>query len=143
MTTQVRSTFENPLTREQRRPFDHIKFGQLLFSEPEMAVRRRMNQGLFETLHRGLPAARHREAEALVRGYGNGFEDFFILFYPFVWSFLYWLPTSHRREALPIELVRAHGLSLFLHLWDDHLCDGQLPVDMLRLQIRTAVWSRP
>src|SRR3954454_8215082 len=64
-----------------------------------------------------------------------------------MWSFLHWVPAAHPglavKHATALEHAQeAHALSLFLHLWDDHLSDAQLPPNLMRLQLRAVAWER-
>ena len=132
--------FSSPLARPQLRYFDYLNFGRLTLSSPELAIRKHMAQQL-ETTFEGLPERLRGEVRRLLDGYSASTNDFFSLFYPFIWSFFFWLPKYGDGIELPNSAVRAHALSLFLHLWDDHLTDGQLSVDALRLHMRTVAWD--
>ena len=87
----------------------------------------------------GLPASLRDEAEATLSGYCRGRAHFIALFYRPVWSFLHWLPPP---DSLLLEQAcRVQAAALFLHLWDDHLSDGQLAPDLVRLHLRSLVWQ--
>ena len=83
------------------------------------------------------------EGSAIIDAYSGRAGEFYRLFYLPVWSFLHWIPASADIALDPVlvdDARTAQALGLFLHLWDDHLCDGQLSTDLLRLQIRTEAW---
>lgn len=107
-------------------------FGTPIVAEPVANLRAELNAIVLDTAA-SLPEPLRAEAEAIVRGYGGG--DFLSLFYVPMWSFLHWLDVDRDAKV-------AQAQALFLHLWDDHLCDGQLPLDLLRLQLRSAAWNR-
>jgi hypothetical protein len=138
------STFESPLLIK-----NHTKFRELHFAEVEVGaelveLRQRLNDILVATASQ-LPPPLARELKSIIKGYAGGKDNFFALFYVPVWSFLHWAPAAAQREVAHealSEAKTAHALSLFLHLWDDHLCDGQLQPDLLRLQFRTLAWQR-
>ena len=86
----------------------------------------------------GLPAALRAEAEATLSGYCRGRPHFIALFYRPVWSFLHWVGPCD--PQLLEQACRVQAASLFLHLWDDHLSDGQLAPDLVRLHLRSLAW---
>jgi hypothetical protein len=134
--------FESPLLIKHRTEFTAIKFGSVSMA-PQV---RRMQEALNDSLHAlvsELPSPLAAAARATLEAYSGGDKNFYSLFYVPVWSFLHWATTE---VPAPAEIVTtattAHAISLFLHLWDDHLSDGQLSVDLLRLQLRTIAWQR-
>jgi hypothetical protein len=140
----MQSTFESPLLIKSHTEFTALDFGPVE-QAPEIArLRMELNNILWQTTA-PLPSELSDEARSILSSYSGGDRDFYRLFYVPIWSFLHWLP-SVSREAVDQEILRAartaHAMSLFLHLWDDHLCDRQLPVDMLRLHVRTLAWER-
>jgi 4-cresol dehydrogenase (hydroxylating) len=89
----------------------------------------------------GLPEGLARDARAALAAYAGKHPTFFGLYYRPTWSFL-------ARVALPgpaarhrPRLRRLHALTLFLHLWDDHLADGQLAPTLGRIHLRSRAWS--
>jgi len=120
-------------------------YAALGFGEPErgpavLALRDNLELRLHATMA-PLPAALRSEAISLIDAYGGGPRRFIGLFYQPVWSYLAWLPLDGAIAPDLLGAARtAQALGLFLHLWDDHLCDGQLKVDQLRLQMRTLAW---
>jgi len=66
-------------------------------------------------------------------------------FYPPSWSILYWLFVSFGgARVLPFSGLRdyftIHASAMLLHLLDDHLTDGELPVTHLTLLLRSQIW---
>ena len=140
---QMQIVQESPLLIRTRTEFTEIGFGEV-FDVPEAAqLRRDLNNILFATV-RTLPEPIAQRNAALLDVYSGRRGDFFSLFYTSVWSFLHWVVAD--RADVPSDLKNAaqsaHAMSLFLHLWDDHLCDGQLETDIARLQLRTIAWER-
>lgn len=138
------SDFEGPLLVRQRTEFTSIDFGRIE-AAPEIEQLRHTLNALLLELIATLPKAQQPAAKSIIRGYAGGRNDFYQLFYPPSWSFLHWATVSpHPSPTAEVRLAAqtAHALSLFIHLWDDHLCDRQLPIDLLRLQLRTLAWQR-
>jgi hypothetical protein len=137
------SHFVSPLRIPRHTAFTAVRFGEVALRPEITALRRELDGQLSAVLTR-LPHPLWREAVSTIDRYAGEAGHFYRLFYVPVWSFLHWVPAAAQRPLDPAVLQNAktaHGLSLFLHLWDDHLCDGQLPVDLLRLQIRTEAWQ--
>lgn len=135
--------FVSPLWIAAPDAFTAIDFGAVSLGPDLARLRATLGDCLQRTAAR-LPPAWLPEAQRVLAGYSGGRGDFFRLFYVPTWSFLHWVPASAGRP-LPSDGLslahRAHALALFLHLWDDHLCDGQLVTDLLRLQLRTLAWE--
>ncbi|MBT4638573.1 MAG: hypothetical protein HOC09_07085 [Deltaproteobacteria bacterium] len=61
------------------------------------------------------------------------------------WSIIYWL-TLPNPGVLKLndeeinQAITAHTMALFLHAFDDHLTDGEIPVSHLALQLRSQSW---
>jgi len=91
-----------------------------------------------------LPPAMAKEAAGELKMYAGHRPRFIDLFYVPIWSFLHWIPVAHPgMDAGALEKAQeAHALSLFLHLWDDHLSDAQLLPNLMRLQLRAVAWER-
>ena len=136
------SEFLSPLRIQRVDDFTRLRFGEVNLNPEVAALRLEFERRLSNVLAL-LPGPLWRECLGAVDGYGGGGGKFYHLFYPPVWSFLYWIPAVARRPIDPAMLshaTTAQALALFLHLWDDHLCDGQLPLDMARLQARCEAW---
>jgi hypothetical protein len=70
--------------------------------------------------------------------------SFFDKFHAPAWTILDWLDP--RRETIDPATMRTavgtQAMALFLHMFDDHLSDGDLPFGHLLLQLRTEAWMR-
>ncbi len=130
--------FRSPLLRRRRDPLNRLRFGTSAPEPAREALRERLDASLRATVA-ALPRALRAEAAALLDGYGAGKLSFIGLFYSPTWSFLAERPLADEAQALA-ERAQAHAL--LLHLWDDHLCDGQLAPDLVRLHLRTIAWQR-
>ena len=127
-----------------RHGFAAIDFGPVAGGDALDALRADLHQRLDAALD-GFTEPLRSDARSQVATYRDNGGSFFRLFYVPIWSFLHWVPTAAQRpvDLAVVDAARtAHALALFLHLWDDHLCDGQIPLDPLRLQMRTAAWER-
>jgi len=72
--------------------------------------------------------------------------DFLQHFKKPTWTVVHHLCNKHISNNTDKDLIFTHalyaqGLSLFLHTLDDHLCDGDLPIDHVMLIFRNAVWN--
>jgi len=145
MSEELQSSFRSPLRISVRTEFNAIRFGRVELDNAVAGLRQQLNQILFRVAA-DLPEPLAAEACVVLRNYPGGDGDFYKLFYVPIWSFLHWVPAAVSEPTAGDELLltanTAHAMSLFLHLWDDHLCDQQLPVDLLRLQLRTVAWER-
>lgn len=131
-------SFRSPLLRRRRDALSQLRFGAPADDPERERLRERLDASLRTTVA-ALPQALREPAAALLDGYGAGKLSFIGLFYTPTWSFLAERPLPDEAQGLA-EQVQAHAL--FLHLWDDHLCDGQLAPDLVRLQLRTLGWQR-
>ncbi|HST61377.1 MAG TPA: hypothetical protein VLK84_21915 [Longimicrobium sp.] len=135
--------FESPLLLRVHTEFTAIDLGRVQAAPGVQSLRGALDDAL-DGVVAALPAPLDAEARALLAGYAGG-GSFFGLFYVPVWSFLHWAPAAAPLPP-PAQVLgtarTAHALALFLHLWDDHLSDGQLAPDLLRLQLRTLAWAR-
>jgi hypothetical protein len=95
-----------------------------------------------------LPPTLREEALNELIVYAKPRPRFLDLFYIPIWSFLHWVSAvrqgagSNRLQPMIEQAEHAHALSLFLHLWDDHLADSQLKPNLLRLHLRAIAWQR-
>lgn len=125
--------FESPLRIGMHTEFTAIAFGRPVVPPEVARLRMSMNEDLGAMMD-ALPAALATEQRAVLDAYSGG--DFISLFYAPMWSFLHWVGGAE----LP-RLRAAHAASLFLHLWDDHLSDGQLGLTITRLHVRSVAWD--
>ncbi|MES2949267.1 MAG: hypothetical protein V4858_12075 [Pseudomonadota bacterium] len=135
--------FQSPLTVTSVSSFNALAFGVPALPDALLALRRDLQSRLHGTLQY-LPHAMRLEAQGMVQAYSGHPEEFYRLFYQPVWSFLHWV-MANATPTIPASAIddarTAQALGLFLHLWDDHLCDGQLATTQLSLQVRTDAWS--
>ncbi len=135
--------FNSPLRITEQTIFTRIDFGPASAGPEIVRLRQSMNASLLR-LAEALPESLREEANAILYGYADG--DFFRLYYVPMWSFLHHAIESSLdsrfNQAMQHEAKEAHAMALFLHLLDDHLCDGQLRTTMLLLQLRTLAWQR-
>lgn len=133
---------QSPLLVQVHTELKSIGFGDVVVV-PEIArLQRELNLILTGTLKR-LPEPLAAESRSLLNTYSGRRGDFFSLFYVPIWSFLHWTLVNNGsvQPSLAQAAQTPHAMALFLHLWDDHLCDGQLDVDITRLQLRTVAWQ--
>jgi hypothetical protein len=125
-----------------------IDFGTVDFFEEEEKFRGELNQGML-SFCKSLPKSMQTEtALFLVEYFRTSFAEglnFVKYFYVPAWSVLYWLvrscPDNKKLDRIEIEDAKTgHTMAMFLHAFDDHLTDGQLPVTHLALLIRSQSW---
>jgi len=125
-----------------------VDFGTVNLSREEEAFRGELNREML-SLCEYLPKSMQTEAvlflmKYLQASFGSGL-DFVNYFYPPAWSILFWLHRScpDNIKLDPKYVVAAktgHTMAMFLHAFDDHLVDGQLPITHLALLIRSQAW---
>src|SRR5438876_2059154 len=140
---KMQSEPESPLLIRFETEFTAIGFGRVYTIQETAQLQRDLNSILDNTVG-ALPSSLAGKSAALLDVYSGGRKDFFSLFYVPIWSFLHWMFVDRPDASADLKNTArtAHAMSLFLHLWDDHLCDGQLEVDIARLQLRTIAWQR-
>lgn len=140
----------NTCCGDERLGRPRLRFGEVRLCREADAYRQKMNHEMIALL-KSLPSAMH--ADALVFFMGPlGIPilpqfDFFRRYFTPAWSVLYWLEQrAAPRAALSSEARRkartAHAMALFLHWFDDHLHDDQLPASHLTLLLRSQAWLR-
>lgn len=135
--------FKSPLASSGVSPFGAWDFGVPVLPPALQALRHTLQVRLNASMAR-LPPAMQEEALGIIAAYSGPAPDFYGLYYQPVWSFLHWVVVA-AAEPVPATIVddaiTTQAMALFLHLWDDHLCDGQLPTTQLSLQVRTDAWA--
>jgi hypothetical protein len=126
-----------------------IDFGAVNLSQEEEGFLEQLNREMLSFCDY-LPKSIRTEAVFFLMKYlRTSFNDginFFNYFYTPAWSILFWLNQScpDNRKLDPKSLKdanTAHSMAMFLHAFDDHLNDGQLPVTHLALLIRSQCWT--
>ena len=137
------TNFVHPLAIDGSSPFVIYDFGAFAPDPNIVAQADRLEVKLALAVG-DLPPAMAKEAAGELKMYAGHRPRFIDLFYVPIWSFLHWIPAAHPGiDAGALEKAQeAHALSLFLHLWDDHLSDAQLPPNLMRLQLRAVAWER-
>jgi hypothetical protein len=125
-----------------------IDFGPVNLAQEEEKFRGELNQEMLSFCE-FLPRSMQTEAALfLVQYLRTSFADglnFVRYFYVPAWSILYWLiqscPDNKTLDPKLIANARTgHVMAMFLHAFDDHLTDGQLPITHLALLIRSQSW---
>lgn len=149
-------------------PEPRITLASLDFLRPplppdQQSILTRLNLSILEQC-RAMPESLAGDTALLLQKHYTGFAPgnagrlYTDAFYPSAWTILDWLAKreSPKRDRLDRgsktslqnidepELDRffqIQAIVMFLHMFDDHLCDGDLPVDPLTLQFRSRLWS--
>lgn len=125
-----------------------LDFGTVNFSREEEAFRGELNREML-SLCEYLPESMRTEAALfLIKYLQASFSDglnFVNYFYAPAWSILFWLHRScSDNKKLDPKYMKdaktAHTMAMFLHAFDDHLTDGQLPITHLALLMRSQSW---
>ncbi len=141
--TSAAGLTESPLLDRADRRLVGACLGPALEMAPVVELSERLGTAMMASVGQ-LPPDLASGGGELLRVYADAArpEDFVGLFPVPVWSFLHWARAGAGTgdDDAWHALEQAHALSLLIHLLDDHLLDGQLPVDMLGLQLRTVAW---
>ncbi len=125
-----------------------VDFGAVNLSREEEAFRGELNREML-SLCDYLPKSMRTEAALfLVRYLQASFSsglNFVNYFYAPAWSILFWLHRScpdNRKLGLKYlkDAKTGHTMAMFLHAFDDHLTDGQMPITHLALLMRSQSW---
>jgi len=125
-----------------------VNFGAVNLSREEEAFRGELNREML-SLCEYLPQSMQTKAVLFLVNYlrtsFDGSQNFVGYFYVPAWSILFWLHRScpDNRKLHPNYVKDAkigHTMAMFLHAFDDHLTDGQLPATHLALLIRSQAW---
>ncbi|MCG6535942.1 MAG: hypothetical protein L7F78_14870 [Syntrophales bacterium LBB04] len=127
-----------------------VDFGKDKLSKRETIFYRRFSNEIF-SLCRSLPESAQTDAILFLMRYSRinlkDKPDLFANYYPPAWSIIYWLsrystlPAKRLKEQDVTNAVTAQSMAMFLHSLDDHLTDGQVPVSLLTLLLRSQAWS--
>jgi hypothetical protein len=127
-----------------------VNFGTVNLSREEEAFRGELNQEML-AFCKYLPKSMQTKAALFLIKYLHvSFNDglnFINYFYAPAWSILFWLyqscPNNRKLDPKYVKDAKTgHTMAMFLHAFDDHLTDGQLPVTHLALLMRTQSWMR-
>ncbi len=126
-----------------------MDFGAVNLSREEKEFGRELNREMLSSCEH-LPKSMRTEAalflvDYLHASFRNGL-NFVNYFYAPAWSILFWLHRScpdHKRLGPKYmkEAKTGHTMAMFLHAFDDHLIDGQLPVTHMALLMRSHCWG--
>jgi hypothetical protein len=125
-----------------------VDFGAVNLSREEEEFRGELNREML-SFCRYLPKSMQTKAVLFLMKYLHvSFSDrlnFANYFYAPAWSILFWLhrscPDNERPDPRYLQYARTgHAMAMFLHAFDDHLTDGQLPITHLALLMRSQSW---
>lgn len=121
-----------------------IDFGPIALNDEQRALLGKLNRFIPELIA-GLPGPLRDGAALFVqehyaRNSLKRFLNFYDKYYPPAWTMLYWLKNDVSATAFEHGL-RAQAMAMFLHMYDDHLTDGQIRLDHMHLQLRTHAWG--
>jgi hypothetical protein len=125
-----------------------VNFGTVNLSREEEAFRGELNREMLSFCEY-LPKSMRTEAALFLVEYLRtsfvGGLNFVNYFYAPAWSILFWLlqscPDKRKLDSKYLKDAKTgHTMAMFLHAFDDHLTDGQLPITHLALLMRTQSW---
>jgi len=125
-----------------------VDFGVVNLSREEEVFRGELDQEML-SLCEYLPKSMRTEAALFLVKYlqasFSGGLNFINYFYAPAWSILFWLhrscPDNIKMDPKYLKDAKTgHTMAMFLHAFDDHLTDGQLPVTHLALLMRSQSW---
>jgi len=123
-------------------------FGAVHLSREAEAFRGELNRVIL-SLCESLPDSSRTEAALFLMKYlqapFSGGLNFVNYFYAPTWSILFWLlqafPDDRKLDPEYVQAAQTgHTMAMFLHAFDDHLTDGQLPLTHLALLLRSQAW---
>lgn len=125
-----------------------VDFGTVNLSRDEEGFRGELNREMLSLCEYLPDSMRTKAALFLVKYLQASFSsgvNFVNYFYAPAWSILFWLlrssPDNKKLNPECIEDAKiGHTMAMFLHAFDDHLTDGQLPVTHLALLMRSQSW---
>lgn len=127
-----------------------IDFGGISISNEEKDFYNQLNNEII-LLCKSLPQSIQTDALLFLMEYLNAsFEEeliFFRKYYKPAWSIIYWLiqPTPDDKVIEKKDIKNAitgHAMAMFLHAFDDHLNDNELPATHQTLLLRSQSWMR-
>jgi hypothetical protein len=125
-----------------------LDFGAVNLSREEEIFRGKLNLEIL-LICQYLPQSMRTKAALFLMQYLHAVTkdslNFVNYFYAPAWSILYWLPQADSgNKKLSSKYLKdaktGHTMAMFLHAFDDHLADGQLPVSHMALLIRSQAW---
>ena len=127
-----------------------IDFGPVTLSESTRRFRSELDREIL-SFCTSLPESTQADALAFLSTYMNNpfgaDSSFFSDYYAPSWTIIYWIIqyVNEVTGAPPLEVSSAktaHSMAMFLHSFDDHLSDGELPTSHLALLLRSQSWIR-
>lgn len=124
-----------------------LTFGEVQLAAEHQPLRAWLNRRVPAFCDR-MPAALRDSALLAVQAHVTRYRAchvaaFYDKYYPPAWTVIPFLASS-RGGVDPGQVhdaLGAQAAAMFLHLLDNHLTDGDIPVDNLFLQLRTEVWG--
>lgn len=124
-----------------------LTFGAVRLAAEHQPLRNWLNRRI-PTFCDRMPAALRDSALLAVQAHVTRYRAchvaaFYDKYYPPAWTVIPFLAGSCGGVA-PSQVhdaLSAQAAAMFLHLLDDHLTDGDIPIDNLFLQFRTEVWG--
>jgi hypothetical protein len=123
-------------------------FGKIALTSGQSEALAGLNRQLIPFCQ-SLPPALQTGAIFAIQEHFTGFQlgnlqRFFTKFYAPSWTLLGWMGGGNGAIAAAelAQAIHLQGMAYFLHMLDDHLNDGQIPVSHLILQLRTQAWMR-
>jgi hypothetical protein len=123
-----------------------VNFGKIALTPAQSEALAGLNRQLVPFCQ-SLPSALQTGAIFAIQQHFTGFQlgnlqRFFTKFYAPSWTLLGWMGDGAMAAAELEQAIHLQGMAYFLHMLDDHLADGQIPVSHLMLQLRTQAWMR-
>jgi hypothetical protein len=123
-----------------------VNFGKIALTPEQSEALAGLNRQLIPFCQ-SLPPALQTGAIFAIQQHFTGFQlgnlqRFFTKFYAPSWTLLGWMGHRAIAAAELEQAIHLQGMAYFLHMLDDHLNDGQIPISHLMLQLRTQAWMR-
>lgn len=122
-----------------------LTFGEIRLLPEQQRCLRRLNQRIPALCNRMPSSVQTRTALWMQRRLAKSrlgvLANFYDLYYPPAWTVIYWLTPPPRELAPPLTTaLDVQAAAMLLHLLDDHLVDGEFPLNNLALHLRTQAW---